>query len=113
MAVEYIDRPPRIQPELPVGEIPIPNPPTPAKDEGQSLLNVLVPIITIVGFFFVSGSSNVLMIIPMGLAMVLSVGVSLFGSHKQAEEAAAQDKAYSELLAQLRQDMVRSHNTQR
>ena len=113
MAVEYIDRPPRIQPELPTGEIPIPNPPTEEKGNDQALLSVLVPIITIIGFVFVSGGGNVLFIIPMGLGMILSVGVSLFSARQQEQVFIAKKKAYQELLAQMRQDMNRSHNTQR
>src|SRR5713101_1861507 len=113
MAVEYIDRPPRIQPELPTGEIQIPNPPTEQKGNDQALLSVLVPVITIVGFVFVSGGGNILLIIPMGLAMVLSVGVSLFSARQQQQAFAAKQKAYTELLAQMRQEMTRSHNSQR
>ena len=103
MAVEYIDRPPRIQPELPTGEIQIPNPPAEEKGNDQALLTILVPVITIVGFVFVSGGGNVLFIIPMGLAMVLSVGVSLFTANQQQQAFAAKQKAYAELLAQMRQ----------
>src|SRR6266851_2054268 len=113
MAVEYIDRPPRIQPELPTGEVQIPNPPAEEKGNNQALLSVLVPVITIVGFVFVSGGGNILLIIPMGLAMVLSVGVSLFSANQQQQAFAAKEKAYTELLAQMRQDMTRSHNSQR
>src|SRR5947209_7671566 len=113
MAVEYIDRPPRIQPELPTGEVQIPNPPAEEKGNEQGLLSILVPLITIVGFVLVSGGGNVLLIIPMGLAMVLSVGVSLFTARAKQLEMAAKKKAYTELLSRLRQDMTRSHNTQR
>src|SRR5690349_18893813 len=113
MAVEYIDRPPRIQPELPTGEIQIPNPPQEDKGNDQALLSILVPIITIVGFVFVSGGGNVLFIIPMGLGMILSVGVSLFSARQQEQALAAKKKGYQELLAQMRQDMNRSHNSQR
>src|SRR5260221_5041187 len=113
MAVEYIDRPPRIQPELPTGEIQIPNPPTEQKGGNQALLSVLVPVITIVGFAFVSGGGNILLIIPMGLAMVLSVGVSLYSANQQQQAFAAKHNAYAELLAALRQDMTRTHTSQR
>src|SRR5260221_4321638 len=113
MAVEYIDRPPRIQPELPTGEISIPNPPAVDKGNEQALLSLLVPVITIVGFVFVSGGGNVLLIIPMGLGMILSVGVSLLSARQQEQAMAAKKKAYQELLAQMRQEMTRPHNSQR
>jgi S-DNA-T family DNA segregation ATPase FtsK/SpoIIIE len=113
MAVEYIDRPPRIQPELPVGEVQIPNPPAEDKNSNQALMTLLLPVVTIVGFVFASGGGNVLLIIPMGLAMVLSIGASLYSAHQQEQVFAAKKKAYTEMLSQMRQDMVRSHNTQR
>src|SRR5260370_40319106 len=113
MTVDYIDRPPRTQQELPPGEAQIPSHPAEEKGNNQALLSVLVPVITIVGFVFVSGGGNVLLIIPMGLAMVLSVGVSLFTANQQQQAFAAKQKAYAELLAQMRQDMTRPHNSQR
>src|SRR6185436_18764857 len=113
MAVEYVDRPPRIQPELPVGEVPIPNPPDQTKGAEAGLMSVLMPIITIVGFLFVSGSGNILFIIPMGLAMLMSVGSTIFGSRAEKKAFAAKQKAYKEQLAELRQEMTRSHNVQR
>ena len=113
MAVEYVERPPRIQPELPIGEIPIPQAPQEEKSNDQGLLTLLVPIITIIGFVFVSGTGNILFIIPMAGAVVLSIIVQLVGAGKQKKEFAAKAKAYTELLSQLRQDMTRSHTTQR
>src|SRR6185436_995224 len=113
MAVEYVDRPPRIQPELPIGEVPIPNPPEAAKVGDLGLMSILMPVITIVGFLFVSGSGNVLFIIPMGLAMLMSVGATIFGSRNERKAFAAKQKAYAELLAEMRQEMTRSHNVQR
>jgi S-DNA-T family DNA segregation ATPase FtsK/SpoIIIE len=113
MAVEYVDRPPRIQPDLPVGEVPIPNPPEAAKAGETGMMAIIMPIITIVGFLFVSGSGNVLFIIPMGLAMLMSVGATIFGARGERKVFAAKQKAYAELLAELRQEMTRSHNVQR
>ena len=49
MALEYIDRPPRIQPELPVKEVEIPNPPEQNKSPGQGLMSSILPLITMVG----------------------------------------------------------------
>ena len=113
MAVEYVDRPPRIQPELPFGEVPIPNPPEQTKSVDQGILNMLMPFITIVGFVFVSGTGNILFIIPMGLAMLLSVGTTIAGSGSERKAYAAKAKAYAELLAELRQEMTRSQTVQR
>ncbi|MBI4630818.1 MAG: hypothetical protein HY740_03720, partial [Chloroflexi bacterium] len=66
MAIEYIDRPPRIQPELPVAEVDIPEPPGQQQGGEQSVITLIVPLVTIVGFVFVSGSGNILFIIPIG-----------------------------------------------
>ncbi|MBI3361831.1 MAG: hypothetical protein HY023_12050, partial [Chloroflexi bacterium] len=113
MAVQYIDRPPRIQPELPVADVKIPKPPDPNQGAQQPIITVLLPLVTIIGFIFVSGSGNALFIIPLGLAMVLSVAVTIYTASQQGKEYEVKKKAYQELLAQMRQDMLRSHNTQR
>src|SRR5688572_16498945 len=113
MTVEYIDRPPRIQPELPQGEIPIPQPPAEQKDQAQSLLQMIVPLISILGFVFVSGTGNILFVLPMLLAMVVSIGVGLLGSGQGKKDFEKKRRLYLALLSEMRQDMVRSHNTQR
>ena len=113
MPTEYIDRPPRIQPELPIKEVEIPQPPEEGSRAGQDLLNLLIPLVTIIGFVLVSGTGNVLFIIPIGLAMVLTIGVTIGGARRQRKELEAKKKAYLEKLAELRQDMNRAHNAQR
>ena len=113
MTVEYIDRPPRIQPELPYGEVPIPQPPSKDRDQAQNLLQMIVPLISILGFVFVSGTGQILFILPMLLAMVVSIGVGLLGSGDNRKAYEKKRRLYLELLAEMRQDMVRSHNTQR
>ncbi|MEK7807884.1 MAG: FtsK/SpoIIIE domain-containing protein [Chloroflexota bacterium] len=112
MAIEYIDRPPRIQPELPIAEVEIPEPPGQQTSE-QSVITLIVPLVTIVGFVFVSGSGNILFIIPIGLAMVLSIGLALYTARQQRKELEAKQKTYKEFLAEMRQEMTRSHNVQR
>ena len=113
MPTEYIDRPPRIQPELPIKEVEIPQPPEEGSRAGQDLLNLLIPLVTIIGFVLVSGTGNALFIIPIGLAMVLTIGMTISGSRRQRKELAAKKKAYQEKLAELRQEMNRAHNAQR
>ncbi len=113
MAIEYIDRPPRIQPELPVDEIEIPQPPDTQRRGQQALATQIIPLITIVGFILVSGSGNALFILPLGLVMVLSVGFALYTSRKEAREIERKIRAYKLKLAEMRQEMERSHNTQR
>ena len=55
MPLEYIDRPPRVQPELTTGEVKIPKPPEPKEGGLQAFLSLLLPLITIFGFIFASG----------------------------------------------------------
>ncbi len=113
MAIEYIDRVPRIQPELPVGTVNIPNPPGDDSSSRRDLVSLLIPMVTVVGFVFMSGGSgNVLTIVPMALAMLLSVGASAFrGRGGRNTEQARKD--YGETLTQMRLEMARSHNAQR
>jgi S-DNA-T family DNA segregation ATPase FtsK/SpoIIIE len=113
MAVEYIDRPPRIQPELPIGEVEIPQPPDEQDRGDQGIISMLLPLVTILGFVLVSGTGNVLFIIPIGLAMVLSVGAAVYTSRRGRKELAEKKVAYARLLAEMRQEMSRSHGVQR
>src|SRR3990172_2747500 len=113
MAVEYIDRPPRIQPELPIAEIDIPQAPDEKKRSEQGVITMLIPLVTILGLVLVSGSGSALLIIPMGLAMVLSVGVALVTARRERKELAEKKRAYERLLAEMRQEMTRSHSVQR
>jgi S-DNA-T family DNA segregation ATPase FtsK/SpoIIIE len=113
MAVEYIDRPPRIQPELPVEEVEVPQPPDEDRGIGQDLITLLLPVISILGFAFVSGSRNPLFILPMGLTMIVTIIVALFRSRRENKELEEKKRAYAELLAEERQEMTRAHNAQR
>ena len=76
----YIDRPPRIQPELPFDLIEVPSPPD--KDDGTNnrLVQVALPLVTIIGYILVStlgGSGrSPAMLLPMALSVVASVGYS-------------------------------------
>src|SRR4030067_933421 len=113
MPVEYIDRPPRIQPELPIGQVDIPAPPEGQRAAAQNIASALVPMITIVGFMLVSSGGNLGLMLPMGLVMGLSVVLSMGGGRKEKRELEAKKKAYAEKLAEMRQEMTRAHNAQR
>jgi len=113
MPLEYIDRPPRVQPELIVDEVKIPKPPEPLKGGWQALFTLLIPLITILGFVFASGTGNLALILPMGLAMGASVVFGIYTLRSEAKEAADKEKAYQALLKQMRQEMLGAHNTQR
>ncbi len=110
----YIDRPPRIQPELPIQEIPIPNPPETAANNGATdITQVLIPLLSIVGFGVFAGAGNIWGMLPMGMVMGLSVAASLYQAWKQRQGAGEKARQYLNTLKQLRQDMTQHHNTQR
>jgi len=114
MPLEYIDRPPRIQPELPIAELDLPAPPDlSASGSTTGIVGLIIPLITMIAFLFASGTGNLLLMIPIGLAMVASIGASIYTSLQEQQKRAAKKKAYLERLAELRQEMARSHNTQR
>jgi DNA segregation ATPase FtsK/SpoIIIE-like protein len=113
MATEYVDRPPRIQPELPIDKIEIPQAPDEQPRSGQDLITVLLPMVSILGFVLVSASGNPLFILPIGLTVVLSVIVVIFRNRKEKKELKEKKRAYAEMLAEKRQEMTRSHNAQR
>ncbi len=113
MPLEYIDRPPRIQPELPIAELDLPAPPDLSTSGAQNIVGLIIPLITMIAFLFASGTGNLLLMIPIGLAMVASIGASIYTSLQEQQKRAAKKKAYLERLAELRQEMARSHNTQR
>ena len=101
----YIDRPPRIQPELPSDEIKIPSPPD-KQDEGNSkLIQVALPMVTIIGYVLVStlggaGRSPFLMI-PMALSVVASTAFSMYTYYKEKGKEAEAKKAYADRLVEL------------
>ena len=72
----FIERPPRIQPELPQQIIDIPSPPD-QRDQGLGeLMHIALPLLMIVGYIMVAfmgdGNSKPLLIVPMALSIVAS-----------------------------------------
>jgi type VII secretion EssC-like protein len=112
---EYLTRPPRIQPELPTGEVTIPSPPTLQADR-QSLLTLALPMITVIGYMLVSGGrggSSVLFIIPMALSMVGSSVLAFVNYRRNRKLEAERMVAYEQHLRDLRSQVVESHDRQR
>jgi len=113
MPVEYIDRPPRIQPELPIAEVEIPQPPELRQNIAQNTTGVIVSVVSMIGFLLASGSNNLALMLPMGFVMIISVAATLLGGGNEKREYEKKKKAYLETLAALRQEMTRHHNAQR
>ena len=119
MAIErnYIERPPRIQPELPHDEIDIPAPP--ALDRGGigELIQMGLPLLTVVGFVMVAvlsgGGSSRLMVIPMVLTVLAATAYSFYAFRRERRQRQAEEAAYNEHLAGMRRDMVAAHKAQR
>lgn len=111
----FIDRPPRIQPILPHETINIPNPPN-TEEKQQSMRQLILPLITIVGYVVVSAfgqGRNLLMIIPMGLAVVVSTVLAFLEYRNEQREKEEKMAAYDLRLAEMRKEMNTAHDAQR
>lgn len=114
MSQTFFNRPPRIQPELPIGEIQIPNPPTQGANTGRmGLLTLALPLVTIVSYSLVaSRGGNPLFILPMGIAAIVTsvVGYLTWNTNQKAE--AAKRENYSRILNALRKQAEDGHKRQ-
>jgi S-DNA-T family DNA segregation ATPase FtsK/SpoIIIE len=112
-----IDRPPRIQPELPFGEIDIPKPPDKRTDGWMRVLQVALPTITILGYILMSAfggmGRNPWFMIPMALSVVASVIFSLYTYQREKQEQARQARIYNARLLEMNKEMLASHAQQR
>lgn len=113
----FIDRPPRIQPELPFDEIEIPAPPEKEESGYSQLIQIALPLLTIIGYILVAtlGSSgrSPLMLIPMALSVVASTGFSIYTYLQEKQKRAAIEKAYEDRLVELSKEMNNHHDQQR
>src|SRR6266496_3961480 len=97
---EYLTRPPRIQPELPAQDVTIPAPPS-VQGDRQSLLQLALPIITIIGYVLISGGrggSSILFVLPMGLSMVGSTLLALISFRRNRKNEAEAQAEYAQRL---------------
>ncbi len=114
---EYMNRPPRIQPELPQLEVNVPRPPNSDQGAAQSLMQVALPLLTIIGYVIVSttgsGGRSMALLIPMGLSVVGSVALAVYSMIRNARQAAAAKAAYLRHLTDMRKEMNAYHDQQR
>ena len=113
----FIERPPRIQPELPQQIIDIPSPPD-QRDQGLGeLMHIALPLLMIVGYIMVAfmgdGNSNPLLIVPMALSIVASTLFSWITYREEKQKRADEAAVYQEQLHDLRRDMNTAHEAQR
>jgi S-DNA-T family DNA segregation ATPase FtsK/SpoIIIE len=113
----YVDRPPRIQPELPVGEVEIPAPPDKLEGGYARLIQIGLPLLTIVGYILVSSTAGAgrspAMLIPMGLSVVASVAFSVYSYRREQQLQQRKEQEYAECLIALNKEMHHSHLLQR
>src|SRR3954452_2372169 len=112
---EYFTRPPRIQPELPSGEQQLPMPPAPQGDR-QSLAQLGLPIITILGYVLVSGGrggSSLLFVLPMALSVMASTFLAFSQMRRTRKVDAEKQAVYTERLTDLRKELIAAHDKQR
>ncbi|MER2598589.1 MAG: FtsK/SpoIIIE domain-containing protein [Caldilineales bacterium] len=110
-----IDRPPRIQPELPFDEIEIPAPPEKNQSGWERLSQMALPLVMIVSFVFMGamGGRNLLMMIPMSLAVVASGGIAVYSYIRENRKMAEAKRSYEERLVELTKQMHVYHDMQR
>jgi S-DNA-T family DNA segregation ATPase FtsK/SpoIIIE len=112
-----VDRPPRIQPELPIHSFEIPAPPEKQQEGNSRLIQVMLPLLTIIGYVLVSilGSSgrNPLLLIPMAISVVASSLLSYYLYKKEQRRRAETERAYRERLTEMNKEMHAYHDIQR
>lgn len=112
-----IDRPPRIQPELPAAEIDIPSPPDQQPDRRAQLIQIGLPLITIIGYVLISSMGGVgrspLLMVPMALSVLASAGFAFYNHRRERQLQAARAKAYVARLTDMHRDMQVAHDQQR
>lgn len=113
--IVLIDRPPRIQPELPFAQIEIPAPPDREPNTWMQLLQLALPLVMIIGTVMIGLTSGggALIIIPMTLAIVASLGVSVYTYRMEQRKRLEQEKRYNQRLIDLNKEMQNYHDLQR
>ncbi len=112
----FIDRPPRIEPELPSGTFEIPNPPDGPEQAGRMLQQAFLPMVMIMGYVITSlfgGGRNMLMMIPMLLSVIATIALAVYTNLQEKKEAEAADAAYKRRIGELRREMESQHEQQR
>jgi S-DNA-T family DNA segregation ATPase FtsK/SpoIIIE len=114
MAQTFFNRPPRIQPEIPIGEIQIPNPPAKGTITGRlGLLTLALPLVTIVSYsFLASRGGNPLLILPMGIAAIITSIVGYLSWRNNQQNENLKQENYAHTLENLRKQVQQAHDQQ-
>ncbi len=111
-----INRPPRIEPELPSGTFEIPAPPDSRESGNQIIAQAALPILVILGSILAmssGGGRSLVLVIPMGLSMVASVGLGIYSFFQERKKRSAQETNYRQSIGELRRKMESEHEQQR
>ncbi len=113
----FIDRPPRIEPQLPSGLFPVPNPPDTKENFGQMLQQAFLPAVMIMGYLLASvfggQRGGLLMMIPMGLSVVATISLAVYSSMRERKQREEAEAAYKRRISELRRKMDSEHEQQR
>jgi DNA segregation ATPase FtsK/SpoIIIE-like protein len=111
-----INRPPRIEPELPSGTFEIPAPPDSRESGNQIIAQAALPILVILGSILAmssGGQRSLVLMIPMGLSMLASVALGIYSFSQERKKRAAQETNYRQSIGELRRKMESEHEQQR
>lgn len=112
----YIERPPRIQPEIPQETFEIPRPPSRDENALQGLIQMALPMLMIVGYILLAAfgqGRSLWMLIPMGLSIVASSGLAFYSYRNAQKLQRAKEEEYTRQLAEMRREMENYHAQQR
>jgi S-DNA-T family DNA segregation ATPase FtsK/SpoIIIE len=113
----FIDRPPRIEPQLPSGLFNIPNPPDTKENFGQLLQQAFLPAVMIMGYLLASvfggQRGGILMMIPMGLSVVATISLAVYTGMKDRKQREEAEAAYKRRISELRRKMESEQEQQR
>ena len=113
----FIDRPPRIEPQLPSGLFTVPNPPDTKENFAQLLQQAFLPAVMIMGYLLASvfggQRGGLLMMIPMGLSVVATISLAVYSSMKERKQREEAEAAYKRRISELRRKMESEHEQQR
>lgn len=112
----YIERPPRLQPNLPFGDHQIPDPPEEKKDISQPLIQIFLPMLTILVYFIMAilgQGRNLVFMLPMGISVVASIALALYNRYQSTRNKGNLKAAYQQKLVELRKEMTTQHDIQR
>ena len=112
----YIDRPPRIEPELPSGIREIPSPPDLDINPNAIMAQAFLPMIMIFGYVIVSmfgQARSMFMMIPMMLSVVASVALALYTNREDKKRLENLRETYQRRISEMRRQMESEHEQQK